>query len=97
MLQLDRQRDLALEARDARAAREIRGQDLDDDGARERHLHGEEQPTHAAPAELAVDAVSLAEHLAQRAEKIVLHVTQEGGAENVPPISGCLLEAVASE
>ena len=63
MLQLGREEDLAIEALDVHARRELGRQHLHDDLATERGVFGEEDARHAATAELALDRVGGAEGL----------------------------------
>ncbi len=61
VLEFGREVDLALEAVDAHARRQLGRQDLHDDRPLEPHLLGEEDPAHPTAAELALDGVPATE------------------------------------
>ena len=74
MLHLCRDLDLLLEPGRAHFACELRRQDLDHDLPVQRPLGRDEQPTHAAAAELALEHVHIAERrLKPRREEQVVH------------------------
>ena len=70
MLQLGREADLALEALGADRGREVRVQHLDRHLALVLEVLREEDGGHAAPAELALDCVAVAERAAEPGQRV---------------------------
>ena len=70
MLERGRELDLAPEALDVDAGGQLGRQDLDDHLPAERGLLGDEHTAHAAAAELALEAVGIAESLLQLPQKV---------------------------
>ena len=79
MLQLGRELDLAAEPVDADARRQLGQQHLDHDVPAQRGLDRQEDPRHPAAAELALEAVGLAQRLLELLTKIGGHETRPLG------------------
>ena len=79
VLQLGRELDLAAEPVDAHARRELGQQHLDDDVPAQRRLDRQEDPRHPAAAELALEAVGLAQRLLELFPKLGGHETRRLG------------------
>jgi hypothetical protein len=73
VLQPGGESDLALEARGRDAGGEVGGEDLDDDAAAEPRVLGDEDPRHAAAAELALEGVGRAERGLQSVAEEIGH------------------------
>ena len=97
VLQVRRQRHLALESRRTDLARELGRQDLDHDLAREGPLRRNEEPTHPSSRELALNPVHVAEGGLQPIPERILHgpnVSPAASRGSVEPSVSALRDAV---